>query len=921
MPTAQTQNPFRTVAAWAMVLALSGCTGSFNTSTDRALGTATGPRGNGAGYGVISDLDPLCAIDSTQGDQLHVSCRIVTHTEAGVLPIAALPSHVSVQWQVPAWLSGAEIAVVEATPSADGLAFEVTLRVAQGTTAQVRFAFLARDGAGASEIRPQILTLPYSVETYGQVTTVENIFQSGAHFGPAGGFGLLTRDIFSAEMSLPLTTRQTQPICRLRGHIFIAASSTVYWRNLGKYRLFAGKLDGAQAGHQIKDATKRAIGFYPALACQEGKTADDDRLFIVGSPDRNHGLGAFWVTRLKPDRSGEFFVSPPNMKVRHISGVSLGQDGTLFLLTADDDAPRILAFSKDGTFSVVANITLPPDLRFAPPRPNKWDENFPGALAIAPNGDFWVTLARANAVLAVKRDGTSRLLASPAEFDAPLGIDVHSSGDALVADHYHNRVVRIDPASGVLSTYLGGPTAPPPRSETVGPVAGIGPTRPVGILLDRRTLHLSFDPAESDVSGHLGYVELDPQGNPLSWQTILGGRLPLLPAGRLIKEAASIARSGGQVGGGFFLGALGVAEYRRDGALCYLERIPSRLSCLIPDALGKLRTQEILGHYKAESNPQRALTAVDSRAFGITGVTSFSAGQDGAYYVTQAFPPLIHKISWNRTLLRFERVTIAGSGKRGNTLSAADALDADFLRPSAVTTHADGSIYVSDYLELNRQPVDARIKRLVLQPNGKYRLETIAGNGVVGAIAPGVDVLASPLFGAYDLKFNTQGELVITQPCVGACGGIFRLTSTHTWEKLAGGGAALGREGEALNRSIRPRNFAFGAGDDIYFVDGAFAVRRLYRPRPGAPYRMGTVVDRDPTSPACTGGAVASNVRADQIESTWRASLNSICIGNLWGLALRDRCATTGELELVMTENFADDSVQSLLVIAKRACR
>jgi hypothetical protein len=853
---------------------------------------------------------------------MRVSCRIVAQTPQGQVPVAGLPDNVKVEWQLPRWLSGAEVTVIESKASADNLSYESVLRVAQGTTSQVRFAFIATNDSGVSDPREQVLTLPYSVETYGQLTTLENFFQSSSDLGKAGGFGLMTRDIFPLEMSLPLTARQTRPVCRMRDRLFVASSSGVYLRKDGVYRLFGGKPYGTESGPRIADARRRSLGYYPAIACYEGSRAADERLYVVGSPDRVHGLGAFWVSRLRPDRSGDFFVSPPNLKVRHINAVALDKEGLLYLFTADDDAPKIFTFDKAGKFALLATVQLPPGLTFAAPRPYTWEDNFPGSMTLAPNGNFWITLARANAVLEVERDGSSRLLASVSEFDTPLGITVHPSGDALVADHFHDRIARVR-ADRTVSTYIGGATPAPPIFGSVGPASSVAVPQPVGVLVKGRALYVTYEPAQEAYSGHLAQVEMDASGGALQWVTHLGGRLPLLPAGHLFKEAASTSRPDGRVPGGRFLGALGTAEHRADGRLCYLERIPSRLTCVVPDAKGDLRTQEVLGHPVDSNNPARVLTPVDSRAFGLSAIGSFTH-KSGAFYVAQVNPPLIHKITWSSVLRRFERVTIAGSGRRGDTLSAADALTADLLRPWAIAAHADGTVYFSDALEepsSNGTPADARIKRLVPEAGGKYRLETVAGNGVVGPIQHGADALSSPLSLPYDIKLNGAGELLVSQACAGTCGGLFRLTSAGQWERIAGGGPESVRVGEATQVALRARNFALGAGEDIYVMDGQTALRRLFRPSPGAPLRVETIADRETAAPACTGGAVSSSVSAEQIEATWRASLGSVCVGHVWGLAVRDRCASAGELELVLAENFADDAVQSLLVIAKRACR
>ena len=75
-----------------------------------------------------------------------------------------------------------------------------------------------------------------------------------------------------------------------------------------------------------------------------------------------------------------------------------------------------------------------------------------GPVAVAPNGDVFCATAFALYRLPQGQPGTPQRLAAGTAFSSPHGLTIASDGAVLVADTNNNRILRVDPATGAVTT-------------------------------------------------------------------------------------------------------------------------------------------------------------------------------------------------------------------------------------------------------------------------------------------------------------------------------------------------------------------------------------------------------------------------------------------------------------------------------------
>jgi serine/threonine-protein kinase len=76
-----------------------------------------------------------------------------------------------------------------------------------------------------------------------------------------------------------------------------------------------------------------------------------------------------------------------------------------------------------------------------------------GPIAVAPNGDVFCATAFALYRLRQGQPGTPERLAAATAFSSPHGLTIASDGAVLVADTNNNRILRVDPATGAVTTF------------------------------------------------------------------------------------------------------------------------------------------------------------------------------------------------------------------------------------------------------------------------------------------------------------------------------------------------------------------------------------------------------------------------------------------------------------------------------------
>ena len=76
-----------------------------------------------------------------------------------------------------------------------------------------------------------------------------------------------------------------------------------------------------------------------------------------------------------------------------------------------------------------------------------------GPVAVAPNGDVFCATAFALYRLPEGRPGTPERLAAGTAFSSPHGLTIASDGAVLVSDTDNNRILRVDPLTGAVTTF------------------------------------------------------------------------------------------------------------------------------------------------------------------------------------------------------------------------------------------------------------------------------------------------------------------------------------------------------------------------------------------------------------------------------------------------------------------------------------
>jgi len=222
-------------------------------------------------------------------------------------------------------------------------------------------------------------------------------------------------------------------------------------------------------------------------------TSDFDPVKRVGLPGREFQIVPGWPMDLPSDRSyvevvaaacdaaGHVYVfnrgpqaiivfDPQGQYVRSLSvepfarphGITIAEDGTIYCV--DDFAHQIRVLEPDGSLRMTMGTGQPSDTgadsvdyrniaRAGAPF------NYPTNLAIAPNGDLFVTDGYGNArVHQFSAEGQHRASwggpgSGPGQFQVPHGIAIDESGIVYVADRENSRIQRFDLTGAYLDEW------------------------------------------------------------------------------------------------------------------------------------------------------------------------------------------------------------------------------------------------------------------------------------------------------------------------------------------------------------------------------------------------------------------------------------------------------------------------------------
>jgi len=339
--------------------------------------------------------------------------------------------------------------------------------------------------------------------------------------------------------------------------------------------------------------------------------------------------------------------------------------------------------------------------------------NFPGGIAVAPDGTLYIADPNNNRVRKVSNgtistyagNGTAgysgdKAAATSAELNAPTGVALDSSGNLYIADS-GNSVIRQVTPSGTITTWAGNNTAG--YSGDGGPATSAELDRPVAI---------AFDPQGNAYIADAGNNVIREVNTSMVLFTCVGGPATL---DQLNAPAAVVADNFNNL---------------------YVADTGNRR--IIQFHLNNLTFEwfagtEVVG-FSGDGGP--ALQANFDDPFGI------GVDKAGNVYIADTFNSRIRMITPATGIIS----TIAGTGFPGYIGDGGPALDADLYFPHAVAVDSSGNIYIVDtFNQVIRE----------LQPAAPQ----VTSNGIVNAASYAAQVSPGALASIFGTSFASAETL------------------------------------------------------------------------------------------------------------------------------------------------------------------
>lgn len=420
----------------------------------------------------------------------------------------------------------------------------------------------------------------------------------------------------------------------------------------------------------------------------------------------------------------------PAVEARLNGPACVRTDASGNLLVADRYNNRIRKISPDGRISTIAGNGYygaagdsNGDGGAATAAMLQW----PGAVAIAPDGSLYVADTGADRIRRVAADGRieaaagARLPAFNGDGQAavkavlryPFGLAVGPSGTLYIADTIHHRVRKVD-ASGAIQT-----------------VAGTG------------RFGYSGD-GSAAVQAQLAsphHVAVDPTGAIYIADTYNHRIRRVSPEGVITTVAGT-----GTAGFSGDDGPASAAQLNypfalaldREGNLYVADKENHRIRRISKD--GRISTIAGMGAagYSGDEGPA-ARAQLDTPS----GVAVDASGN---VYIADTYNNRIRKVTPDGVIL-----TVAGTGRFGYSGDGGPAVAAQLALPMGVVVDEQGNLYIADYL--NR-----RVRRL--SPDGI--ITTVAGNGRAGYSGDGGPALAAELDYPHGVAADAAGRLYVS---------------------------------------------------------------------------------------------------------------------------------------------------------------
>ncbi|MFN0165529.1 MAG: BACON domain-containing protein [Bryobacteraceae bacterium] len=521
-------------------------------------------------------------------------------------------------------------------------------------------------------------------------------------------------------------------------------------------------------------------------------------------------IGGLLGMGLAADGEGNFYVADPDNNVV----MKIDREGVLRVFAGNG----LSIYSGDGGLATEAGLVIPIDV------------------STAPDGSVYI-LDQLNLVRRVDPDGTITTVAGDilsgysgdggtarnARFHQPWSLAVDSVGNIFVCDRGNHRVRRIG-TDGIITTIAGNGSDTP--NATRGVATEVALVDPLGIAVDRQ-----------------GNVYIADQGLYVVWRVRPDGEIEIAAGGGRSLSNAIPATAAALFPVDVAVDANGnlliadwlqyrVARVDAQGVISTVagngnvgvsgDGGPATSASLIrPSAIAASPLGEVFIGDGETSKIRRVNTAGIIET--VAGNGRFREGGDGGP-ATQAFLYLpsslatdsngnvyaVEQLKYRVRRIRADGLitTFAGTGSDGYSGDGGPAVNARLSFPSGVAVDAANNVYIADTL-------NHRIRRV--SPAGI--ITTVAGNGTGESLGDGGPALQASIYAPYDIAFDRNGEMYVTEVFGHR---VRRIDRNGRITTVAGNGQAgySGDGGAATAASLNePRGLAVDALGAVYVAD------------------------------------------------------------------------------------------------------